>query len=422
MSVLRVTGNSKVVGEITASGAKNSALPILSSVLLLDGCVNLSRVPDLQDVTNLVEILGSLGVQVLMKDSGDLFINSSAVSKHYAPHQLVRKMRASFLVLGPLLARLKKAKVSLPGGCAIGSRPVDLHIYGLRQLGAVIEVKDGYVEAVAPSAGLVGGVVDFIVPSVTATENVLMAAVLAKGKTVINGAAREPEVMDLANFLNSLGARIVGAGTEKIVIDGVEKLNSGLKYSIMGDRIEAGTFLIAAAMTKGEIKINGIDPKVLESPIACLKQAGATIQTGKDWVALNMQEGELSAVSVSTEPYPGFPTDLQAQWLALNVVAKGSSTVVERVFENRLMHVNYLNKMGANLEVDEQLVFCKGSQLLHGVEVEATDLRASACLLLAGLVATGFTKINKVYHIDRGYEYIEAKFAALGCEVVRIDG
>ena len=421
MSVLNVTGGCKVVGEIVASGAKNSALPIMCSVLLLEGVVNLSRVPNLQDVTNLIEILGILGVKFLIKDNGDLVVDACAVSEYNPPHQLVSKMRASFLVLGPLLARFKQAKVSLPGGCAIGSRPVDMHIYGLQQLGATIEIKDGYVHAVAPAGGLIGGEVEFSCPSVTATENIIMAAVLAVGKTVIKGAAQEPEVLDLANFLNSLGAKIQGAGTETITIEGVKKLISGGSYSIMGDRIEAGTFLIAAAMTKGNIKVSGIDPILLESPIDHLKQAGAEIATGKDWVSLNMQDRELTAVSIVTEPYPGFPTDLQAQWLALNIVAKGASKVKEQVFENRLMHVNYLNKMGAGLEINKQVVSCDGGMRLQASEVEATDLRASACLLLSGLVATGVTKIYNVYHIDRGYEYIESKFAMLGCEVVRSD-
>lgn len=418
LDVLHVTGGSCVRGALRVSGAKNSALPILAGTLLVNGVVRLRNLPHLQDVTTMVELLNLLGARFLIEESMHLEVDARDINCFEAPYDLVNTMRASFLVLGPLLARFRRARVSLPGGCAIGSRPIDLHIKALQQLGAIIEVKNGYVHAVAPN-GLVGAHVVFERPTVTGTENIMMAAVLAQGTSVISGAAKEPEIVDLADFLNLCGARITGAGTAEIKIEGVPSLQGSCDYTIMGDRIEAGTFLIAAAITSGQIKLEGVDPKFLSCVVEHLILTGAVIEQGDDWIALDMQGRRPQAVSIKTEVFPGFPTDLQAQWLALNCIAEGEAVVKENVFENRFMHVQEMRRMGAQLALSHQSVTSQGVRALHASTVVATDLRASASLILAALVAQGTTVINQICHIDRGYEHIEAKFLNLGCKIQR---
>ncbi len=418
LDVLHVTGGGCVGGTLRVSGAKNSALPILAGTLLVNGIVQLRNLPHLQDVTTMIGLLNLLGARFLVEESMHLEVDTRDIHCFEAPYDLVNTMRASFLVLGPLLARFRRARVSLPGGCAIGSRPIDLHIKALQQLGAIIEVKNGYVHAVAPN-GLVGAQVVFERPTVTGTENIMMAAVLARGTSVISGAAKEPEVVDLANFLNLCGARITGAGTAEIKIEGVPALQGSCDYTIMGDRIEAGTFLIAAAITSGQIRLEGVHPKFLSCVLEHLILTGAMIDQGDDWIALDMQGRRPRAVSIETEAFPGFPTDLQAQWLALNCIAEGEAVVKENVFENRFMHVQEMQRMGAQLTLCNQSVTSQGVRALHAAGVSATDLRASASLILAGLVAQGTTVIHQIHHIDRGYEHIEAKFLNIGCKIRR---
>ena len=417
MEKLAIKGGAALHGDVDISGAKNATLPILAGALLSTGKVRISNVPHLRDVTTTVQLLGCMGVNVTLNEPMAVEVDASTISKFSAPYDLVKTMRASILVLGPLLARHGRADVSLPGGCAIGARPVDLHVKGLRALGAEIEIKDGYIKARA--GRLQGAHVFFDVISVTGTENLLMAAVLAEGETVLENAAREPEVIDLANFLLSMGARIEGAGTNRIVIQGVAEL-AGTTYRVLPDRIEAGTFLIAAAITGGKIRVRNTEPLHLEAIIQKLGEAGAAIESGEDWVELDMQGRELLSVDFSTDPYPGFPTDMQAQFMALNCVASGTAKVTETIFENRFMHVPELQRMGADIALQGNTAIIRGVSGLRAAPVMATDLRASAGLVLAALVADGETVVDRIYHIDRGYECIEEKLRQLGANIRRL--
>ena len=420
MDKLVITGGQALDGEVCISGAKNSALPIMAAVLLADEPVTIANIPHLHDVTTIMELLGKLGVQLTLDERMYVTFDPRTITNFYAPYDLVKTMRASFLVLGPLLARHGQATVSLPGGCAIGPRPVDIHIRGMRAMGASITVENGYIHA--KTQGRLRGthlVLDKV--TVTGTENLMMAASLAEGETILRNAAREPEVEDLANFLNMLGAKVSGAGTDTIAIQGVEKLSGG-QYAVLPDRIEAGTYLIAGAITGGRVKVKGIAPVLLEVVLAKLQEAGATITTGVDWVELNMNGKRPIAVNITTAPYPAFATDLQAQLMALNAIADGVSTITEMMFENRFMHVCELLRMGAEIEVQGNTAICRGTEFLTAAEVMATDLRASAGLVLAGLVAKGDTLIDRIYHIDRGYECLEEKLALLGALIRRIPG
>jgi UDP-N-acetylglucosamine 1-carboxyvinyltransferase len=417
MEKLAIKGGAALHGDVVISGAKNATLPILAGALLSTGKVRISNVPHLRDVTTTVQLLGCMGVNVTLNEPMAVEVDASTISEFSAPYDLVKTMRASILVLGPLLARHGRADVSLPGGCAIGARPVDLHVKGLRALGAEIEIKDGYIKARA--GRLQGAHVFFDVVTVTGTENLLMAAVLAEGETVLENAAREPEVIDLANFLLSMGARIEGAGTNRIVIQGVAEL-AGTTYRVLPDRIEAGTFLIAAAITGGKIRVRNTEPLHLEAIIQKLGEAGAAIESGEDWVELDMQGRELLSVDFSTDPYPGFPTDMQAQFMALNCVASGTAMVTETIFENRFMHVPELQRMGADITLQGNTAIIRGVSGLRAAPVMATDLRASAGLVLAALVADGETVVDRIYHIDRGYECIEEKLRQLGANIRRL--
>jgi UDP-N-acetylglucosamine 1-carboxyvinyltransferase len=417
MDKLIIRGGVPLCGQVTISGAKNAALPILAATLLTQEPVTISNVPHLRDVTTTIELLGRMGAQIEFDDRMQIRVDCCDITSCEAPYELVKTMRASILVLGPLLARYGSADVSLPGGCAIGSRPVDLHLQGLRALGAEINLDNGYIRARA--GRLQGAHIVFDTVTVTGTENILMAATLAEGQTVINNAAREPEVTDLANFLNCLGAKISGIGTDTLVIDGVEKLHGG-EYKVMPDRIEAGTFLVAAALTRGKVRLNEIEPKHLCAVLAKLEEAGAVMEIGPNWIVLDMQEQRPRAVNINTAPYPGFPTDMQAQFMAQNAVASGTSTIVETVFENRFMHVQELNRMGAETKLSGNTVICTGVEALTGAPVMATDLRASASLILAGLAAEGETTVERVYHVDRGYERIEEKLSQLGARIRRV--
>lgn len=420
MDKLIATGGGPLRGEIRISGAKNAALPVMVSSLLTDETLTISNIPHLYDITTIMELLAQLGVQLQVDDKLTIEANAANVNNVVAPYQLVKTMRASILVLGPLLARFGKAEVSLPGGCAIGSRPVNLHIKGLEALGAKFSLDGGYIKASA--AGRLKGTKIFMdLISVTGTENLMMAAVLAEGTTVIENAAREPEVLDLATCLNAMGADISGAGSDEITINGVEKLG-GASHSVIPDRIEAGTFLVAAAISGGEIKIKDVKPEQIDAVIDKLREAGASIETGEDWVSLKSPNGKLKAVNVRTAPYPAFPTDMQAQFVLLNSVAEGTATVEETVFENRFMHIHELRRMGANIELNGNTAVVKGVGKLHAAPVMATDLRASACLVLAGLIADGETMIDRIYHIDRGYHCIEEKLLQMGAAVRRIPG
>jgi UDP-N-acetylglucosamine 1-carboxyvinyltransferase len=418
MDKLQITGGARLDGSIRISGAKNAALPILMSTLLAEGTTTIGNVPHLHDVTTTLELLGILGNSMTLDEKMSVEIDTSTIHSFEAPYDLVKTMRASILVLGPLLARFGQADVSLPGGCAIGSRPVDLHIKGLQAMGADIEVTDGYVKARAPK-GLKGAHIFMDVVSVGATENLLMAATLAKGTTVIENAAREPEVVDLANCLLAMGAKITGAGTNTITIEGVEKL-IGCHHDVMPDRIETGTYLIAAAITGGRIRLRDTDPEIIESVLLKLEEAGAEIKTGPNWIELDMHGKRPKAIDVTTAPYPGFPTDMQAQFMALNVIAEGTGIVTETIFENRFMHVSELQRMGADITVNGNTAICKGVEKLSGAQVMATDLRASASLVLAGLIAEGVTLVGRIYHIDRGYDCIEEKLQLLGGTIKRV--
>ncbi len=417
MDKLIITGGARLEGEIRISGAKNAALPILAATLLADGPMTVGNVPHLQDITTTMELLGAMGVRLVIDEKLAIESDTSTLQHCVAPYELVKTMRASILVLGPLLARFGEADVSLPGGCAIGSRPVNLHIDGLRAMGADISVENGYIKAKA--ARLKGTTIVLDIVTVTGTENLMMAAALADGTTILENAAREPEVVDLANCLNAMGAKISGAGTSAITIEGVERLR-GVHYNVLPDRIEAGTYLVAAAITGGRIKIKDVQPAALDAVLAKLREAGAEIDTGEGWVSLDMQGKRPNAVSVHTAPYPAFPTDMQAQFTALNAIAEGTSVITETVFENRFMHVQELERMGAEIRLESNTAIVNGVERLTGAPVMATDLRASASLVLAGLVAEGDTEVLRIYHIDRGYERIEEKLALLGARIRRV--
>jgi UDP-N-acetylglucosamine 1-carboxyvinyltransferase len=419
MDKLSVEGGHPLEGQIRISGAKNAALPILAGSLLTSKPVVISNTPHLQDVTTMVELLACLGADVTLDERMSLKISARRLSELCAPYSLVKTMRASFLVLGPMLARYGQAEVSLPGGCAIGARPVDQHLKGLEAMGAQIEVIDGYVRAHAKN-GLVGSDIHMEVVTVGGTENLMMAATLAKGVTTIYNAACEPEITDLGEFLCVIGARVSGHGSSTIRIEGVEKLHGG-SYRVMPDRVEAGTYLIAAAVTKGKIRIRDVQPQTLVAVIEKLTQAGADIKSGEDWISLDMHGKRPKAVDIETAPYPGFPTDMQAQFMALNVVADGDSAINEKIFENRFMHVHEMNRLGADIELQSaSRAIVRGVERLRSAEVMATDLRASSSLVLAALAAEGTTVIDRIYHIDRGYETIEEKLQQLGAEVRRV--
>lgn len=417
MDKLIINGNIPLNGEIRISGAKNAALPILAATLLSPAPVHISNVPHLQDVSTTMSLLGQMGVRLTLDEKSNIQIDASNVDCYHAPYELVRTMRASILVLGPLLSRFGEADVSLPGGCAIGSRPVDQHLKGLLAMGAEVGVENGYIKARAKD-GLHGALVSMDMVTVTGTENIMMAATLAKGQTIIQNAAREPEVEDLANFLNALGAKITGAGTSTIIIDGVKELSGG-SYHVLPDRIETGTYLTAAAITRGKVKLKNTRPDLIEAVLLKLQEAGAYINTGVDWISLDMQGNRPRAVNISTAPYPAFPTDMQAQIMALNTVAEGTSVITETVFENRFMHVNELQRMGAQISLRGNTAICEGVEGLLGAQIMATDLRASASLVLAGLAASGETSVDRIYHIDRGYECIEEKLSQLGAKIQR---
>jgi UDP-N-acetylglucosamine 1-carboxyvinyltransferase len=389
----------------------------MAATLLADTPVVIRNIPHLHDVTTTMELLGHMGVQLTVNERMDIEVDARSVNSLYAPYELVRTMRSSILVLGPMLSRFGRADVSLPGGCAIGSRPVNLHIKGLQAMGADIKVENGYIKARVKRLRGARLVMDIV--TVTGTENLMMAATLAEGTTVIENAAREPEVTDLARCLNAMGARISGAGTDTLVIEGVERL-AGTEYSVLPDRIETGTYLVAAAITGGHVKLKDTRPDIMDSVLQTLREAGAEISTGEDWIELDMHGQRPQAVNVHTAPYPAFPTDMQAQFTALNAVAEGAGTITETVFENRFMHVQEMQRMGANIRLEGNTAICKGVKCLTGAPVMATDLRASASLVLAGLVADGETVIDRIYHIDRGYERIEEKLAQLGADIRRI--
>ena len=419
MDKLIIQGGVPLVGEVSISGAKNSALPILAASLLADNPVRIGNVPHLHDVTTTMELLGRMGLSLTVDEKMTVEVDSSTINNFFAPYELVKTMRSSILVLGPLLARFGQAEVSLPGGCAIAARPVNLHLQGLEAMGAQLSVEGGYIKA--KTDGLQGAEIVLDLVTVTGTENLLMAATLASGVTIIRNAAREPEVVDLANCLKKMGAKIEGAGTDTITIEGVSNL-SGTDYRVLPDRIETGTFLAAIAMTGGKGKLKRTRPDLLESVLAKLREAGCEIESGEDWIWLDMRDRCLNAVDIHTAPYPGFPTDMQAQFTALNCVAKGSATVTESVFENRFMHVLELQRMGADVRLEGNTVVTKGKEALTGAPLMATDLRASASLVLAGLAASGETEVDRIYHIDRGYETIEEKLSKLGAQIKRIPG
>ncbi len=417
MDKLIIHGGNPLHGDIPISGAKNAALPILSATLLTDQSVTIGNVPHLHDITTTIELLGLMGARITVDERMRIEIDNSNITNFFAPYELVKTMRASILVLGPLLARYGKADVSLPGGCAIGSRPVNLHLQGLTAMGADIVVEGGYIRATADR--LKGAHLTLDIITVTGTENLMMAATLADGITVIENAAREPEVTDLANCLNKMGAKVSGAGTDRIEIEGVESLH-GTDYDILPDRIETGTYLVAAAMTGGSIRLRNTQPHLLESVLAKLTEAGANIEIDDNSISLDMKGEKPKAVDIHTSPFPGFPTDMQAQFSAMNSIATGSGIITETVFENRFMHVHELQRMGADLKLEGNTTITDGVEHLTGAPVMATDLRASASLVLAGLVAQGETVVERIYHIDRGYEMIEEKLSQLGADIRRI--
>ena len=420
MEKLRITGGNRLEGEVRISGAKNSALPILAATLLAEGPMMVGNLPHLHDITTMLELLGRMGVSVAINEDMSVETICGELNSLVAPYDLVRTMRASILVLGPMLARYGEAEVSLPGGCAIGSRPVDLHLRGMEALGAKVEVMEGYVKAWVPGGRLKGADIHLDVVTVTGTENIMMAAVLAEGRTVIGNAAREPEVVDLADSLNAMGAKITGAGTDTMIIDGVEKLH-GCEFQVLPDRIETGTFLVAAAVTGGKVLCKDTDPLLLEAVLLKLQEAGADVTTGPDWIQLDMHGKRPQAVDICTAPHPEFPTDMQAQFVVLNAIAEGVGQVIETIFENRFMHVQELARMGADITVDGNTATVTGKATLSGAPVMATDLRASASLVIAALVANGDTDVNHIYHIDRGYECIEEKFQQLGANIRRLE-
>jgi len=418
MDKLIITGGRRLDGEIRISGAKNAALPILAATLLADEPVTVGNLPHLQDVTTLIELLGRMGVHVVIDDRMNVEVNATTIKELTAPYELVKTMRASILVLGPMVAHFGKASVSLPGGCAIGSRPVDIHLRGLEAMGATIEVANGYVHA-SVEGRLKGARIVMDTVTVTGTENLMMAAALAEGTTYLENAAREPEVVDLADFINTMGGKVSGAGTDTITIEGVERLHGG-HHEVIADRIETGTYLIAAAITGGRIKTKDTVPGILDAVLQKLEEAGAKITTGDDWIELDMEGRRPKAISLRTAPYPAMPTDMQAQFMALNLIAEGTGTIVETVFENRFMHVQEMNRMGADIEVQGNTAICRGVEQLTGAPVMATDLRASASLVIAALAAQGETTVDRIYHIDRGYECIEEKLQSLGAVIRRV--
>lgn len=418
MDKLRIKGGQTLNGTVRISGAKNSALPILAATLLTGDPVKITNIPLLKDVTTTLELLRCLGSEVNIDKHNDITVDTSKINVFEAPYELVRTMRSSILVLGPLLARFGQAKVSLPGGCAIGTRPIDLHVEALRALGAHIEVENGYINASVDNR-LTGNDYAFPKVSVTGTENLMMAATLARGTTRIHNAACEPEVKDLADCLISMGAKIIGAGEHTIIIEGVDALH-GTTYDVIPDRIETGTFLVAAAMTRGKVVLENTEPGIVDNILLKLREAGADIECTDRSITLDMKGQRPRAVSLTTAPYPGFPTDMQAQFTAMNAIAMGSGDITETIFENRFMHVAEMARMGANLTVRGNTVHCIGQELLTGAQVMATDLRASASLVLAGLVADGATVVDRIYHIDRGYEVIEKKLNQLGAQIERI--
>ncbi len=417
MDAFKISGGNQLKGDVIISGAKNAALPILMSALLSETPITFHNVPKLNDILTTVKLLTQLGAKIQWLSEDSLTIDASTIDNCRAPYDLVKTMRASILVLGPLLARMGHAEVSLPGGCAIGARPVNLHIHGLKLMGADIDVENGYIIA-RHSGRLQGANIFMDTVSVTGTENLMMAAALANGVTVIENAAREPEIVDLANCLNGMGAKITGAGSDTLTIEGVERL-AGSSHKVMPDRIETGTFLVAAAVTQGHIKCLNTDPSALESVLSKLQEAGAKITTGDDWIELEMKSRP-KAVNIRTAPHPAFPTDMQAQFVTLNVIAEGIATTTETIFENRFMHVPELQRMGADISLEGNTAIVKGVEQLHGAQVMATDLRASASLVIAGLVAKTSTQVDRIYHIDRGYLHIEDKLQALGADIERI--
>ena len=416
MEKLLITGGKPLTGEVKISGAKNSVLPILAASLLTGEEVIIGNVPHLQDVTTTISLLTEMGAKISIDEKMKVSIDASSVNKFYAPYEMVKTMRASILVLGPLLAHFGEAKVSLPGGCAIGSRPVNLHIEGLKAMGANIKVVDGYI--VAKAKKLKGAKISFSTATVTGTENIMMAAALASGKTVIKNAAKEPEIIDLANCLRLMGAKIEGDGSSIIIINGVNKLK-GCNYDVLPDRIETATFLVAAAITRGKLTLTHTRPDTIKIVIDKLRKAGARISIKNDIIILEAKS-QLDAVNITTNPYPDFPTDMQAQFIALNAISKGKSRVVESVFENRFMHVQELIRMGADIDINGKTAIINGVKGLTGAPVMATDLRASASLILAGLVANGETIVDRIYHIDRGYECIEEKLTKIGASIKRL--
>jgi UDP-N-acetylglucosamine 1-carboxyvinyltransferase len=417
MAKIVINGGEPLTGDVWVSGAKNAVLPILAACLLADEPVTISNVPHLHDVTTTMELLGQMGVELIIDERMKIHVDPRPAKRYFAPYDLVKTMRASILVLGPLVARFGEADVSLPGGCAIGSRPVDLHLKGLQALGAEVSVENGYIKARAKR--LKGAHIQLDLVTVTGTENIMMAAALAKGTTIIENAAQEPEVIDLANCLNAMGAKIEGAGTATLVIEGVERL-SGTSYEVLPDRIETGTFLVAAAITGGRVTAKRARPKTLDAVLGKLEDAGAHINTGEDWIELDMRGRRPKAVNVTTAPYPAFPTDMQAQFTALNCVAEGVGVITETVFENRFMHALELQRLGADIQLEGNAAIVRGVEKMSGAPLMATDLRASASLVLAGLVASGDTIVDRIYHIDRGYENIEEKLGGLGARIRRL--
>ena len=417
MEKLLIKGGTSLKGEISCSGAKNAALPMIAATILSDEDIILKNLPYLQDITTMFELLGSMGADILLNENMDFTIATNNLKEKEARYELVKTMRASILVLGPLVAKYGEAKIALPGGCAIGSRPVNYHLDALEQLGATITLKNGYIEASAKK--LIGSKIKFDGVTVTGTENIMMAACLAEGTTILTNVAKEPEIIELAEFLNKMGAKISGAGSDEITIEGVKRLY-GTDHSIPADRIEAGTYLVAAAVTKGEIKINGINPNRLIKVLDKLIETGAIVETSKDSISLTMNKDKPKPVDITTAPFPEFPTDMQAQFSVINALANGVSNIYETVFENRFMHVQELNRMGCNIQINGNQAIIEGVDSLYGAEVMATDLRASASLILAGLCAKGETKVDRIYHIDRGYERIEEKLNYLGANIIRL--
>ena len=419
MDKLIIQGGTQLSGEIRISGAKNSALPILAATILCKEPVKISNLPHLHDITTMIELLVAMGIDVIIDEKLGIEAHAASITSYTAPYELVKTMRASILVLGPLLSHFGEAHVSFPGGCAIGSRPVDQHLRALEAMGAMIEIEDGYIHATAPDGRLKGARFVFDMVTVGGTENAVMAAVLADGETILENCAREPEIVDLCDCLVAFGAKIEGIGSDKLIITGVDELSGG-EYAVMPDRIEAGTYLVAAAATRGKVKLKDCESGSLDAVLAKLEEAGADIETGEDWISLDMHGKRPKAVNLKTAPYPGFPTDMQAQFTAMNAIAEGTGTVVETIFENRLIQAHEMNRMGASIHLEGNTAIITGTEKLKAAPVMATDLRASASLVIAGLLAEGETLIDRIYHIDRGYECIEEKMQLLGAKIRRV--